>query len=418
MLEVEKAGDGTGTVTSTPPGIDCGGACSALFPLGRNVSLTATAEPGSVFSGWQGGCTGTSSCTLLVAQATHVVAVFSRSRRAESLSVSKKGNGTVTSEPSGIVCGPVCTAQFPRGRRVELIPFPSPGSVFAGWRGVDCPGQASCALVLERPTRATAVFRKTDETIRLKVELDGDGVGSVVSDPFGIDCGATCEAEFRKGDEVTLTPQNGLDSTFGGWDGGGCSGTESCTIVLDEDTTVVARFDPSSTPTETLKASLAGDGQGTVTSTPAGIRCEQACEAPFPVDSQITLVAEPSEGSTFVAWKGGGACDGTSSAECVITMSGTQEVAAIFSLKPTLFTLSVSIVEDGGTGNVASNPPGIRCRPGCRRLFRAGRTVELTATRSENSSFVGWEGDCSGFTCVLTMDADHAVSARFQTSVD
>jgi YVTN family beta-propeller protein len=56
-LTVNRAGTGIGTVTSSPVGIDCGTLCQAQFPVGSNVSLTATAAAGSIFSGWSGsGC--------------------------------------------------------------------------------------------------------------------------------------------------------------------------------------------------------------------------------------------------------------------------------------------------------------------------------------------------------------------------
>lgn len=421
-LEVAKTGDGSGTVTSAPAGVDCGRVCSARFPRGGIVELAASADPGAIFAGWRGGnCSGTESCTPPLTGDTRVVALFRRSEQTVSLSVSKEGDGsgTVTSVPSGIVCGPVCTSSFRRGRRVELLPLASPGSVFAGWRGAACPDPSSCPVILRRDTRVIAVFRREDDpTVRLKVELSGEGRGTVLSDPAGIDCGTTCEDEFPQGEEVTLTPQNDPDSRFDGWEGGGCDGTGPCTVRLDEPTTVVARFEPSTVATETLTVGLAGNGQGTVRSTPEQISCEPGCEAPFPVDSQVTLTAEPSESSTFVAWKGGGDCDGSANLDCVITMTGPQQVVAIFSLRATLFTLSVSIIEDGGTGTVASRPPGIRCGPACSRRFRSGTMVELRATYPEGSSFVGWEGDCSDFTCVVTMDADRSVSARFQTSVD
>lgn len=422
-LEVGKTGNGSGTVTSTPPGVDCGQVCSSRFPRGGIVELAASADPGAVFAGWRGGdCSGTESCTPSLTRDTAVVAVFRRSEQTVSLSVSKggDGSGTVTSVPSGIVCGPVCTSSFRRGLRVELLPLASAGSVFVGWQGAECPDPISCPVILRRDSRVTAVFRREDDPmVRLTVELSGEGRGSVLSDPVGIDCGTTCEDEFPQGEEVTLTPQNEPDSKFEGWEGGGCSGTGACTVRLDEPTTVVAKFEPSTVATETLTVGLAGNGQGMVRSTPEQIACEPDCEAPFAVDSQVTLTAEPSAGSTFVAWKGGGDCDGSANLDCVLTMTGPQQVVAIFSLRPTLFTLSVSIIEDGGTGTVASGPPGIRCRPVCRRRFKAGTTVELTATYPDDSYLGGWEGDCSGFTtCVLTMDADHSVSARFKPSPD
>jgi hypothetical protein len=53
-LRVSKAGIGTGTVTSSPPGIDCGPTCRSPFSNGQVFVLTPTPAPGSVFAGWSG----------------------------------------------------------------------------------------------------------------------------------------------------------------------------------------------------------------------------------------------------------------------------------------------------------------------------------------------------------------------------
>ena len=56
---------GNGRVTSSPTGIDCTQSCSATFPMGSgNVTLGATADPGRLFLGWSGACTGTGGCTV------------------------------------------------------------------------------------------------------------------------------------------------------------------------------------------------------------------------------------------------------------------------------------------------------------------------------------------------------------------
>ncbi|MEP7156716.1 MAG: hypothetical protein ABI905_13135, partial [Betaproteobacteria bacterium] len=44
----------SGTVVSSPPGIDCGATCSAVFALNAVVTLTATADAGSVFLNMDG----------------------------------------------------------------------------------------------------------------------------------------------------------------------------------------------------------------------------------------------------------------------------------------------------------------------------------------------------------------------------
>ena len=53
-LTVAKGGTGIGTVTSSPQGITCGGTCQASFNFGTVVTLTATPDSGSSFSGWSG----------------------------------------------------------------------------------------------------------------------------------------------------------------------------------------------------------------------------------------------------------------------------------------------------------------------------------------------------------------------------
>jgi len=68
-LTVTTTGNGAGTVTSNPAGINCGATCSAMYPPGTVVTLTATASTGtpateSVFVGWSGACSGTGSCML------------------------------------------------------------------------------------------------------------------------------------------------------------------------------------------------------------------------------------------------------------------------------------------------------------------------------------------------------------------
>jgi hypothetical protein len=66
-----------GRVTSDPPGIECATDCLQHFGAGRAVTLTATAEPGSVFAGWTGACTGASAvCTVALGGDAAVGASF------------------------------------------------------------------------------------------------------------------------------------------------------------------------------------------------------------------------------------------------------------------------------------------------------------------------------------------------------
>jgi lysophospholipase L1-like esterase len=75
-LTVIKAGSGSGTVTSSPSGINCGSTCSASFTSGAVVTLTATAASGSTFAGWNGACTGMGACTVSMTASRNVTATF------------------------------------------------------------------------------------------------------------------------------------------------------------------------------------------------------------------------------------------------------------------------------------------------------------------------------------------------------
>jgi hypothetical protein len=76
-LAVTKAGNGSGTVSSSPAGIDCGSTCSGWFASGSSVTLTATPAATSTFAGWSGGgCSGTGTCTVTADAAKAVTATF------------------------------------------------------------------------------------------------------------------------------------------------------------------------------------------------------------------------------------------------------------------------------------------------------------------------------------------------------
>ena len=73
---LDVAVSGLGTVRSDPNGITCGTDCRQSFSHESAVTLTAVAEAGAVFVGWDGACAGAGPCRLTMGDAARVGARF------------------------------------------------------------------------------------------------------------------------------------------------------------------------------------------------------------------------------------------------------------------------------------------------------------------------------------------------------
>jgi Divergent InlB B-repeat domain len=76
-LTVKKTGVGTGSITSDVGGINCSPTCSAAYPAGTTVTLTATPAAGSSFVSFTGCTAGPgNTCTVVMTSAKTVSAAF------------------------------------------------------------------------------------------------------------------------------------------------------------------------------------------------------------------------------------------------------------------------------------------------------------------------------------------------------
>jgi hypothetical protein len=80
--------------------------------------------------------------------------------------------------------------------------------------------------------------------VTISVTLSGMGAGAVSSTPSGVTCaGKVCSGKFASGTSVTLAATPSPGSMFGGWSGGACTGTKSCTFVASADAMLTAEVD-------------------------------------------------------------------------------------------------------------------------------------------------------------------------------
>ena len=161
VLSVAKsvADTGKGTVTSTPSGINCGPTCQKTYDPGTRVTLTATPDLGSRFTGWTGACTNRQGPCEVTMNYTQVVTARFTAVDTYRLTVSKQGTGqgTVSSSPSGIDCGTTCESQFNDGEEVTLIASAAQGSTFTGWSGA-CTGTDPCQVTMDQARQVAATF--------------------------------------------------------------------------------------------------------------------------------------------------------------------------------------------------------------------------------------------------------------------
>jgi len=135
---VSTKGAGSGGITSSPAGIECGASCSSGFDQGAKVTLSAEPSPGSEFAGWSGACSGTGACRVTLSADTAVGARFEPIPRPTPIDRSGTPRILVNSDP-GPTEGPVLVlgALRLKGTKATLqVTVPGPGSLSASGNGL------------------------------------------------------------------------------------------------------------------------------------------------------------------------------------------------------------------------------------------------------------------------------------------
>ncbi len=322
-----------------------------LYPgSSNNLSFTSASTPSSNL---YDGVPSKISITNISASGATMYADFEISAN-NVLSITKTGNGKVTSSPVGIDCGNDCSQSYTPGTVVTLTATPMDGWNFSGWGGA-CSEVGACVVDMSTDNNVGANFvdpYEPDDTSG-EAKIIQSGVAQVHSIIPANDVDwvkftltnksdVTLETDGTSGDTRMWLYNNSLteiafnddvdfnsDSLFS-------KITQTALAAGTYYVKVDEYYNNNEIPSYTLAANIvpyftlslskSGSGFGVVASIPSGINCGGDCAEDYIQNTQVTLTATPDLGSVFTGWSGG--CSGTG--VCQVTMSAAQSVTAAF----------------------------------------------------------------------------------------
>ncbi len=146
-LSIDTSGSGTGIVKVDPP-MPAGG-----YPKGTKVTLTAVANPNSVFDSWSGDASGKNPVVMITMDSNKsVIVTFVKTYE---LKIEIEGNGKVGVTP--LPNAP--NNRYKEGTNVNLTASPAQGNELKKWEG-DCAGSTgnTCSLTMDNDKMAKAIF--------------------------------------------------------------------------------------------------------------------------------------------------------------------------------------------------------------------------------------------------------------------
>ena len=276
------------------------------------------------------------SHTLYLAQlGGTTINIYNRAATGEALTINKdltnEGEGTVTSEPSGIGCGETCSHEFTKGEKVKLTATPAAGSEFVEWSGGGCSGKGKCEVTMSAPVEVTATFNKIPlPKFLLTASVTGEGevtsAGTIKCKEGG--SAGECTEDVEEGTTIELQATAELGWTLHEWSTGPCKGTKvaTCKFAMPAEAVDASAVFVES-HTFPLTVFVTGDGEVTSAGT---IKCKEggsAGECEEQAEGITTLTAEVGPGSVFAGWIG---CKKATATECKVDVTAASEVTAVF----------------------------------------------------------------------------------------
>jgi len=300
------------------------------FEEGTEVTITATANAGYRFTGWEGSDSTSESLTVTINSDQTYQALFELIA-VYTLSVTTSAEGGTVSTEGG---------DFEEGTEVTITATANAGYRFTGWEGSDSTSESLTVTI------------NSDQTYQALFELIAVYTLSVTTSAEGGTV-STEGGDFEEGTEVTITATANAGYRFTGWEGSD-STSESLTVTINSDQTYQALFELIAVYTLSVTTSAEG---GTV-STEGG---------DFEEGTEVTITATANAGYRFTGWEGS---DSTSES-LTVTINSDQTYQALFELIA-VYTISVSaqgsanyiLTGDDANGSVSGNDPSVSLKVG------------------------------------------------------
>lgn len=184
---------------------------------------------------------------------------------------------------------------------------------------------------------------------------------------------------YDRGTAVSVKAVPAPGYKFGAWTGDHNGGNPTASLVLDSSISLSAVF--SQVEGYSITTSVTPENGGSISVSPKQTSYEE--------DSEVTILAEPSDGYTFIRWEGdlsGSAMSNT------LTIDSDKSVTAVFGKET--YTL---IIERAGNGEILMGEESPAAAPESMQV-ESGTSVYLTARPNEGHVFSGWTGAMTGTT--------------------
>ncbi len=288
-------GETAGQVTSSPPGIECGIGidCSEPWEEGTEVTLTATPFEDARFSHWGGVCTDVQGpvCEVFMDSPQTVRAYFKWNRADLYLEISDSKDPVEVGETYTYTL--TATNDGPDSAGRTYITTGIPYEIELGDFSDECQFNEEDGGEGGKSRWLTCWY---------------DSIPAGQSRSISYEATALVEGEVIASGGTYATADFNLDNNYG---------TETTTVVAATNKLL----------------SVSRRGQGTITSSPAGINCGTDCSQAYPNGTEVTLTANAASGHHFDSW--GGACAGASGSTCVVQMDSHLNASVRFAPNPT-----------------------------------------------------------------------------------